>query len=98
MVAAAVPKTGAGGDACGARPNWSAIAVYPGKPTSRSPTGRERSEPRVDQGPSHQRAAASPRHRIVGGRLRASMGRGSDEAEAGLVFGHAIHVVSGSSL
>ena len=67
--AAPVLKAGAGGDTSGTRPNWAAIYAPPGKPTSRSPTGWDRSEPSGDRGPLHPRAVGSLSHRIVGIRI-----------------------------
>ena len=45
-----VPKDGACRDASGARPNWSSISASPGKTTSRSIAGQERSDPSVEKG------------------------------------------------
>ena len=91
--AATVPKSVAGRDMSGSRPNWAAISASPGKPTSRSPSGQERSDPSRYRSPLRQRAAASLRHRIVGGRLRASPVRGANEAQKRLIVGRAIKVV-----
>ena len=98
VTTAPTPKTGAGGDASGACPNWAAITTSPGKATSRYPAGQDRLDPSGNQGPSHQRAAASLRHRIFGSRLCVSPGRGADKAQAGLIVGRVTQVVPGASL
>ena len=48
--AAPVPKSGGGGDASSARPNWDAIDVSPGNTTSRSLASQEKSESSGEQG------------------------------------------------
>ena len=98
VTAAPILKTGSVEDVSGARPNWAAIAASPGKPTPRYLAGCERLYSSVEQGPSCQRAAISSRHRIFGSRLRASPGRGDDEAQAGLIVGRVTQVVPGASL
>ena len=65
---------------------------------SRSLAGQEKSESSIEQGPSCQKAAASPRNRVVGSRIHTSPGRGADEVQAGLIVGLAIQVVPGASL
>ena len=72
--AAPVPKSGAGGDASGARLNWADIAVSSEKMTSRSLAGQERSEPSGELGLSRQRVVASAWHWIVGSHFCASLG------------------------
>ena len=87
VLAAVAPvlEVGASGDACSNHPNWAAIVASLGKLTLRFPDGWERSEPSGERRPSRPKVAASPRHRIVGICLRASPGRGADEAQSGLV-------------
>ena len=98
VTASPIPKSGAGGDESGARPNWATIAASPGKPTPRYLAGCERLDTSVEQGTLRQRAAASSRHWIFGSRLRASQGRGDAEAQVGLIVGRVTQVVPGASL
>ena len=95
---APVPKAGAGGDLSDAHPNWYTIDTSPRKTTLGYLSNWERLESGREKVPSRQRAAASLRHRIVGSRLCKSLGRGSKEARAGLIFGQATQVVLGASL
>ena len=92
-----VPKAGASGDASRAGTNWATITTSPKKPTSRTLAGREISEFSGERGSSRQRAAAFLRLWDLH-RLRASPGRGAEEARSGLIVGLATQVVPGASI